>query len=196
MKKYICFVFCVLLFAISCNNNSNNNNMNYEVTFEPDSSADNDVNYDIEIEYPDPIIPESDTYYNVDSGNALVISNPITYHVNTKNYKPDDEWTEQCLANTKMSVLVNSIYQAVYKGKLIPYDYFSEQPIPIDSVKAFEKKHSRNMVGQLQFVEDWYYDEKQMKFYKNVKSITLGYEIVDKYGLIGFDPGFMVKLKE
>ena len=60
------------------NMNTMNNNMNYEVTFEPDSTADGDITYDIEVEYPDPIIPESDTYYNVDSGNALVISNPIT----------------------------------------------------------------------------------------------------------------------
>ena len=146
-----------------------------------------------------PTIPESETFYDFDSTKAIVIANPISYDVATKCYiKNDDGWDEQRVAHTNTVAIANAIFQAVYKGRLTAYDYFTEQPMTIDQVKSLEKNNKRKEIGKLMFTENWYFSEKTLTFTKKIEAVTLGYEIIDKstQELHGFKPAFMVKLNE
>mgnify|MGYP003326525045 CR=1 FL=1 len=142
------------------------------------------------------IVPESETFYSLDEASALKIASPITYNVDLKNYDPNDEWKTEFLSHTDRIALANAIFQAVYKGRLTPIDYFSEQPMPIDSVKAMEKRFNRSEIGQIMFTENWYFSEKDLTFTKKVESVTFGYERINlKTGQNnGFTPAFMVRL--
>ena len=141
-----------------------------------------------------PAYAETATYIEAAPGKSVVIANPITYQFNVKNYNPDDDWTEGCLAKTNMNALAACIYQAVIKGRLQAYDYFSEEPLSVDSVKAIDKKYKRKSIGQIQFEEDWYFDEKNLRFYKDVKALTWGYENHEGTNENGFVPAFRVVL--
>ena len=147
-------------------------------------------------------IPASETFYDFDSTKALVIANPISYDVMIKCYiHGDDGWDSLRVANTNTIAIANAIFQAVYKGRLTPYNYFSEQPMPIDSVKAIEKKFTRKQIGKIMFTEKWYFSEATLTFTKKVEQVTLGYERMMKTPdgndeLHGFTPAFLVKLNE
>lgn len=124
-------------------------------------------------------IPDRVTYYEpaTDNKNALVVAQPVTYDVIVKNPLPTDEWTAECLKNLKLDYLTNTIFQAIYKGKLKAYDFRSDTPLTIEEVKAIEKEYKRTNIGKIQFDEDWFFDENTMKLSKRVKSITFGYEL-------------------
>ena len=144
-------------------------------------TADTTAKVKIEKELPPPSIPASETFYDFDSTKALVIANPISYDVMTKCYiHGDDGWDSLRVANTNTIAIANAIFQAVYKGRLTPYNYFSEQPMPIDSVKAIEKKFTRKQIGKIMFTEKWYFSEATLTFTKKVEQVTLGYELIDK----------------
>lgn len=179
-----------MMIASACTNGSNqpaNNNADTtSSTVEPEK-----------VIIPD-AIPASETFYDFDSTKALVIANPISYDVTTKCYIKEDDWEQQRVANTNTVAIANAIFQAVYKGRLTPYDYFTEQQMPIDSVKAVEKKFTRKQIGKIMFTEKWYFSESTLTFTKKVEQVTLGYELLDaKDGeLRGFKPAFLVKLNE
>lgn len=173
------------IFITSCTTNSNNTNNNQDST------------QIVKEEISQPaFVPETETYYNIDSA-ALLISNPISYDVTVKNYKTDDDWEAERLSKTNLKVLVNALFQAVYKGRLTPYDWVSEQPMPIDSVKSWDKHHKRDEIGKIMFTEDWYFSEKTLTMTKKITGITLAYGRINKsIGEISFYPIFYVKLDE
>ena len=146
-------------------------------------------------ELPEPIVPQTITYYNAEPGKSLVVADPVIYNVITKNFNPDDDWNEKCFERTNNLALANAVFQAVYKGKLQAIDIVSEQPMTIADVKKLEKTYSRNQMSNIQFEENWYYDENKCAMYKQVKSITLGYELYNDQGeLRGFKAAFKVDL--
>jgi len=191
MKKIILSLsFVAMLVASACTNGGSN-------SANPNSDIKSSVEEPEKVIIPD-AIPESETYYDFDSTKALVVANPISYDVTTKCYINDDDWEQERLANTNTIAIANAIFQAVYKGRLTPYDYFTEQPMPIDSVKAVEKRFTRKQIGKIMFTEKWYFSEATLTFTKKVESVTLGYELLDKQSgeLHGFRPAFIVKLNE
>ncbi|MBP5369064.1 MAG: hypothetical protein J6Z01_11485 [Bacteroidales bacterium] len=141
-----------------------------------------------------PAYAETATYIDAAPGKSVVIANPITYQFHIKNYNPDDEWADECLAKTNMDALAACIFQAVIKGRLQAYDYFSEELLSVADVKAIDKKYNRKSIGQIQFEEDWYFDEKNLRFYKDVKALTWGYENHEGTKENGFVPAFRVVL--
>ncbi len=191
MKQIILSVsIFALTFAAACNNGGDQPTNN--------NTADTTAKVETEKVIAPPSIPESETFYDFDSTKALVIANPISYDVTTKCYIKDDDWEQERLANTNTIAIANAIFQAVYKGRLTPYDYFTEQPMPIDSVKAVEKRFTRKQIGKIMFTEKWYFSEATLTFTKKVETVTLGYELFDKTNgeLHGFAPAFLVKLNE
>ena len=179
-----------MLVASACTNGGN-------PTAKP--TADTTAKVEVEKELPPPSIPASETFYDFDSTKALVIANPISYDVMTKCYiHGDDGWDSLRVANTNTIAIANAIFQAVYKGRLTPYNYFTEQEMPIDSVKAVEKLFTRKQIGKIMFTEKWYFSEATLTFTKKVEQVTLGYELIDKTDgeLRGFKPAFLVKLNE
>ena len=139
-----------------------------------------------------PVYAETATYIDAAPGKSVVIAQPITYQFNVKNYNPDDDWTGECLAKTNVDALAACIFQAVIKGRLKAYEYYTEEELTVAQVKAIDKKYSRKSIGQIQFEEDWFFDEKNLRFYKDVKALIWGYETRQGTDRNGFDPAFRV----
>ena len=129
--------------------------------------------------------------------NFIVIADTIVNDVVIMN--PDnDEWTDYCLRNLDKKTLVNEIFKSVYAGELIPYEFFHNEPLSIEDIKALEDdpKFSRDKIAKVQFEEAWYYDSVNQKMVKKVHSIMLAYEIYNSLGEIkGYKPAFKVYLK-
>ncbi len=139
--------------------------------------------------------PKTGTYYQQIDTGYLHWASPIIYDVIVKNPNPDDQWQEYCLQDLDMQVFANVIFNAVYQGKLIPYYYRIDidSILPLDSVRAVQNRFGDKNIGKLQFNEDWYFDEQELKMYKRVNSITFGYE-KNIGGNIVYSPAFKVFL--
>ncbi|MBQ3655585.1 MAG: hypothetical protein II956_01900 [Bacteroidales bacterium] len=185
MKKTSLLALCAIFAATACNTTTNENKQ---------ATADSVATV---VEKPEPlpvVIKESEFYYDFDSTSAMKLSDPIFYEVVIKNHKKDDDWEAERLANTNILPLANSIFQAVYKGKLKAYDYFTDEEMTVDAVKALEKQFKRKDIGNIMFEEKWYFNEKTLTFTKKIESITFGYETFDKTEFTGFKAAFKVKL--
>ncbi len=184
MKKLL--IAATLLLTISCNQKEN----------KQENGEQQDSVVVTEIEKP-AVVPETETYYNLDSATALLVSDPISYDVTVKNYTVDDDWEAERLSKTDIKVLVNALFQAVYKGRLTPYDWVTETPIPVDSIKSWDKHHKRDEIGKIMFTEKWYFSEETLTMTKKVTGITIAYgKLVESIGEINFYPVFYVKLDE
>ena len=129
--------------------------------------------------------------------NFIVIADTIINDVIIKN--PDyDEWTDHSLKNLDKETLIDEIFNSVYKGDLIPYEFFENTPLDIDYIKTLEKdpEFSRDNIAKVQFEEAWYYDSENQKMIKKVYSIMLAYEVYNLQGEIkGYKPAFKVYFK-
>jgi len=126
------------------------------------------------------------------------IANPITYEVLINNPNIEDVWRTECLENTNMKVMSEDIINAVMSGKLKAYDYFDKHLLSKDEVKEILKKNGeKNKIGNIQFVEEWYWNKKQLQLQKKVKSLMFGYEIYDENKKVkGYRASFVVNLDE
>jgi len=129
--------------------------------------------------------------------NYSVFADTIINDVLIQN--PDsNEWTDYCLRNLKKDVLVDEIFNAVYSGKLIPYEFFNNIPLEISEIESLEKdpEFSRDKIAKVQFEEAWYFDTENQIMVKKVYSIMLAYEVYNLEGEIkGYKPAFKVYFK-
>ncbi len=112
---------------------------------------------------------------------------------------PDsNEWTDYCLRNLKKDVLVEEIFNSVYSGKLVPYEFFQDVPLKITDIQSLENdpEFSRDRIAKVQFEEAWFFDTSNQIMVKKVHSIMLAYEIYNLEGEIkGYKPAFKVYFK-
>ncbi len=129
--------------------------------------------------------------------NIPVIADTVIYDVVIRNPDPEEWWADENLKNLNKEALLDIIFNAVYRKDLIPYDYFSQEAMTAHEVVEIENEpdYSRDNIGRIQFAEEWYFDEENLRMEKRVNSLTLGYEVLDARGnLRGYKPLFMVKL--
>ena len=129
--------------------------------------------------------------------NIPIIADTVIYDVVVKNPEPDDLWIEESLRNLNREALVDIIFNAVYRKELIPYEYFSNEAMSVGDIIELENspEFSREKIGRIQFSEEWYFDEDNLRMEKRVNSLTFGYEVFDPQGnLRGYKPAFLVKL--
>ena len=91
---------------------------------------------------------------------------------------------------------LDSIFNDIYMGKLIAYDYITHKALSIKDVKSVEETpgYSRDIIGKFQFREAWYYDNIRHVMLKKVQSITFGFENYDETGFVkGYKPLFRVE---
>ncbi|OQX98604.1 MAG: hypothetical protein B6I20_10880 [Bacteroidetes bacterium 4572_117] len=132
---------------------------------------------------------------DLDSSNSVLIADSIIYDVVIKNAFPEDEWSELCLKYVDRTALANIIFNAIYSGRLTAYDYQNEIAMTIEEVKELEKENSRDKIAKIQFIEEWYMDEKEMKMGKRVNEIMLAYELNNDDGEVrGYRAGVKVFL--
>ncbi len=124
------------------------------------------------------------------------IANPITYEVLIKNPDAEDEWQSKCLESTNIKLMSKDVISAVMGGKLKAYDYYDNHLLSKSEVKAILKKNGKlNNIGNIQFIEDWYWNKKELQLQKKVKSMMFGYEICDENKKIrGYRASFVVNL--
>jgi len=127
-----------------------------------------------------------------------VIANPITYEVLINNPNIEDEWRTECLENTNVKVMSEDIINAVMSGKLKAYDYFDKNLLSTDEVKVILKQNGqKGKIGNIQFIEEWYWNKKELQLQKKVKSLMFGYEIYDENNKVrGYRASFVVNLDE
>ncbi len=113
---------------------------------------------------------------NGDTSQAFVVARPITYDVIVRAHNYDDDWTHKCLDSTMMDAFSNQIFEAIYSGKLIPYNSFTDEKMSLREVRKIDKEFARKRIGKMQFIENWYFDSNKMEFHKEVKGIMLAYE--------------------
>ncbi len=130
----------------------------------------------------------------LDSTNAVVLADTIRYSVTIKNPNPNDFWTEMDIRRMDELALANMIFNAIYNKRLVAYEFFEGTKMSIKDVRKLEKKYPRTQIGRMQFEEEWYFDEKNLRFGKKIKSIMLAYEILSPEGDARYVPGVLVYL--
>ena len=129
--------------------------------------------------------------------NSLLVAAPILHSVVVKNPDPNDEWTTECLKTLDKAALVNAIFDAIYSGKVGAINYETDEPFTIDEVKALELEYTRDLVGKIQFEEEWYFDAENFRMGKKVKSVMLAYELYDLNREVrGYKAGVQVMFNE
>lgn len=126
--------------------------------------------------------------------NAVVLADTIIYYTIIKNPDPDDDWQEQCLSRLDRKALANIVFNAIYSGRLTPYNFKTEAPMTIEEVKALDKENPRSQIAKMEFTEEWYFNENDLSFSKRVNSIMLGYERRSTEGEVKYTAGVKVYL--
>lgn len=174
IKNYKVFIL-LLLILISCNNQDNKKNKT---------------------------IAEKNIEKNVGSkknDNYTVLADTIIYDVVVKNSNTEDYWREECLKNVDRKKITDIIFKAIYEGRITAYDYFENTPFTIAEIKNLEKENDfdRDRFAQIQFKEEWLFDEINLKMEKKVTSIILGYELYDSENKVkGYRAAFKVYLNK
>lgn len=129
--------------------------------------------------------------------SAVKVADSIMYIANVKNPDREAYYMEDWLGGVKIQILADKIFEAVYNKRIKAYNYITGKEMTIEDVKNLENEFSRKDIGQILFTEDWYFDEKELKMYKQVNSIMLAYFRYDDEGnLLGNKSGIRIYLND
>jgi hypothetical protein len=146
---------------------------------------------------PQPKITINKIEVSIDSLLLKSYADTIVCDMVVRNPDKEDIWTEECLKQFKRQAIIDTIFNEIYEGRLVAYDYNSGQALSIKAIKRIEETSgfSRDIIGKFQFKEAWYYDNQNHTFIKKVYSIIFGYENYDDKGFVkGYKPLFRVDL--
>lgn len=145
--------------------------------------------------------PETDNTVSINTNeltqnkSAIKVADSIMYIANVKNPDSEAYYMKDWLGGAKIQILADKIFNAVYDKRLKAYNYITGEKMSIEDIKNLENEFSRDDIGQILFTEDWYFDEKELKMYKQVNSIMLAYFRYDEDGnLLGNKSGIRVYL--
>ena len=129
---------------------------------------------------------------------GIKIADPVIYDALIKNPNMEDSWGTEELKGFDRKKMVDLLFQAVYEGRAIAYNYHTDEPMSIEEVKKLEisKEFDRTKIGKIQFVEDWYFDPETLHMTKKIKSIMMAYEVYNQFDeLRGYKAAFRIDLK-
>jgi len=132
------------------------------------------------------------------TGNNISLGK-IIYDTNIINPNPEDEWITKSLSGLKKEKLIEILFNEVYSGKLIPIDYFSKERLSVDDIRRLEESEefSRERIAQIKFDEKWEWDPEYSTLKKQVKAITIAYEVYNNSGEVrGYKPAFKLVFRE
>lgn len=126
------------------------------------------------------------------------IAAPIVYEVIVKNPDPDDTWKEECLKNTHLDQFVQDMIKAVKSEKLVAYHYYTDEKLSVKEVEEIvEDSNMEDHLGNIQFEEEWIWDNSTLSLQKKVNKIMFGYEVYNSDGsLRGYKASFVVDLNK
>jgi len=165
-------ISAAILLTVSCKNETSDNNTN-------DKTNNN-----------------ADELFINPTKTSIKVADSIMYITNVKNPNPEDSYyMSQWLSGAKTQLLADLIFDAVYDKRIKAYNYITGKEMSIDEIKDLENKYKRENIGQILYTEDWYFDEKNLKMYKQVNSIMLAYFRYDEDGnLLGNHAGIRIYL--
>lgn len=108
----------------------------------------------------------------------------IIYDTFIINRDSTDSWGEECLSRFNRKAFVDQIFDEVFDEKIIPYDYFTGEKLPLKQIRKMESEgeFSRKNISKIQFEERWIWDKKRVELIKQVVSMTIAYEVYDNTG--------------
>jgi Gliding motility associated protein GldN len=108
----------------------------------------------------------------------------IIYDTYVINRDSTDSWGDECLAGFKREGMVDYLFNKVYKGEIIPTDYFTGEKIKLNQLKTMETEgqFSRKNISKIQFEEQWVWDNEKSELAKRILSMTIAYEVYDHAG--------------
>lgn len=129
----------------------------------------------------------------------ISLADSINYGVVIKAREGADAWQKKWLSKLDRKKWVDFLFDAVYKGRLQPYDYFEDEPMTIEQVKELEskKEFDRSKISKIQFQEKWYFNPENLQMVKEVYSVMLAYEVYKDDGSFrGYKPAFKIILNQ
>lgn len=132
---------------------------------------------------------------NTLSTTGKVIADSLIYDVIIRSMDPENEWENLRVKGIDRVAFIKQIFELIYSGKYNAYDFFSQEAIPIDSVRAIENNPNFNieLVSKIQFTEHWEMLESG-ELIKRVDAMTFGIEHYSAQGtFIGHKALFTIK---
>lgn len=174
MKYLHFFLIAISILVLSCKDETDN------------STKKDSINADKSVEINKDLLNKGE--------NAIPVADSIMYITTVINPDPsEDYYMTDWLAGADIKTLAELIFKAVYEGKLKVYDYVTGEEMTIEDVKSLDTEWKRDDIGQILFTEDWYFDEKELRMYKQVNSVMLAYyRYADDGTLIGNKAGIRV----
>ncbi len=129
------------------------------------------------------------------SGN--LVADTIIYDVVIRCANPDDIWENERLQYLNHTALIDSLFDLVYKKKIIAYDVFENKALSVSQVKSIEEQadFARSRIGKIQFTEKWYFNSSNPQLQKEIISVALGYETYSEQGEVrAYKPVFKLYL--
>jgi len=129
----------------------------------------------------------------------ISLADSINYGVVIKARVGADAWQKKWLSKLDRKEWVDFLFDAVYEGRLQPYDYFEDKPMTIEQVKKLEskKEFDRSKISKIQFQERWYFNPENLQMVKEVFSVMLAYEVFKDDGSFrGYKPAFKIPLNQ
>ena len=178
IKLYLSII--ILIFVLSSCNTKNGDNNQAE-----------DSTKIVQVKYHN-----TKTFYaEIDGDNAILLTDTIIYEVIVKKDIEEEEWSIANPQKFDSKAFANIIFNAIYSKRLIPYHFINGSVVPISEIKEYEKKFRNSTIGQVQFREEWYFDEIKLEMYKKINAITFGYEVYTSSNEVyGYEALFTVYL--
>jgi hypothetical protein len=133
----------------------------------------------------------------VEKGDEL-IARDIIYDVIIKPQSEDDEWEREKLQGYDGAAMIDRIFEAIYSGTVIAYDYHTGEKLTPRDIRNMEKQEglTRDNIGKIQFTENWYFNPENLQIEKEIISIVPGYESRSSDGMfIGYRAAFRLDIK-
>lgn len=143
-------------------------------------------------------IPDALSPPTLDQALGIIAADTIIYDVVIRNSNPDDTWKALCLSRVNYAVLIDSIFNMVYSGRISAFNHETQEKLTARQVQGIENADgfSRDKIGMIQFTEVWYLNPAEKSMQKKVISMVLGYNYYTPEGeLFGHKPLFRVEMK-
>jgi hypothetical protein len=130
--------------------------------------------------------------------SGMEVADTIIYQVIINNPNPDDAWTNECLRGLNKKVLIDSIFNMVYTGRLTALNRETREKLTRKQLTDMEKAagFSRDKIGMIQFTEAWYINPATGTMTKKVLAMELGYDYFSGEGdLLGYKSLFRVEMR-
>jgi hypothetical protein len=135
----------------------------------------------------------------IDSTDLIKIATDINYDIIISPPEGADPWDAERVSGYQGTAMTDDLFEKIYSGVIIAYDYQSEAPLKPSDVRKIEKDigSDRTIIAKIQFTEDWFYNPQTGEIRKVVKSMILGSEFRDSQGgFFGYNALFKLVFEE